>query len=185
MRAVSAMPGSRSWMTAAPRCSRCRWMWSVLGTDAATLADLDGHRAADHVARGQILGVGRVALHEALALGVGEVAALAARAFGDQAARAVDAGRMELHELHVLQRQARRAAPWRCHRRCRSAPRCRRSRRGHSRRWRGSSCARGSDAACLRSGRAPRTPRHSPSSMIRSIAKYSTKNVAEWRIDCW
>ena len=24
--AVSAMPGRRSWMTSAPRCSRCRWM---------------------------------------------------------------------------------------------------------------------------------------------------------------
>ena len=47
----------------------------------------------------------RVALHEALALGVGEIAALAARAFGDQAAGAVDAGRVELDELHVLQRQ--------------------------------------------------------------------------------
>jgi hypothetical protein len=74
--------------------------------DAAALADLDGHRAADHVARGQVLGVRRIALHEALALGVGEVAAFAARALGDQAAGAVDAGRVELHELHVLQRQA-------------------------------------------------------------------------------
>ena len=48
----------------------------------------------------------RIALHEPLALGVGQVAALAARALGDQAAGAVDAGRVELHELHVLQRQA-------------------------------------------------------------------------------
>ncbi len=38
--------------------------------------------------------------------GVGEIAAFAARAFGDQAARAVDAGGVELHEFHVLQRQA-------------------------------------------------------------------------------
>ena len=49
----------------------------------------------------------RIALHEALAAGVGQIAAFAAHAFGDQDARAVDAGRMELHELHVLQRQAR------------------------------------------------------------------------------
>ena len=47
-----------------------------------------------------------VALHEPLALGVGQVSALAARAFSDQHARAVDAGRVELDELHVLQRQA-------------------------------------------------------------------------------
>ena len=38
---------------------------------------------------------------------VGEIAALAAHAFGDQAARAENAGRVELHEFHVLQRQAR------------------------------------------------------------------------------
>ena len=52
------------------------------------------------------LACGRIALHEALAAGVGEVAALAARAFRDQHAGAVDAGGVELHELHVLQRQA-------------------------------------------------------------------------------
>ena len=74
--------------------------------DAAALADLDRHAAGDHVAGGQVLGRRRVALHEALALGIDEIAALAARAFGDQAAGAVDAGRVELHELHVLQRQA-------------------------------------------------------------------------------
>ena len=53
----------------------------------------------------------RVALHEALAGGIDEIAAFAARAFGDEAAGAVDAGRVELHELHVLQRDRRRAAP--------------------------------------------------------------------------
>ena len=74
--------------------------------DAAALADLDGHRAGHHVARGEVLGGRRIALHEALAFRVGEIAALAARALGDQAAGAVDAGRVELHELHVLQRQA-------------------------------------------------------------------------------
>ena len=73
---------------------------------APAFADLDGHRAAHDVARREVLGVRRVALHEALARRIGEVAALAAHAFGDQAARAVDAGRVELHEFHVLQRQA-------------------------------------------------------------------------------
>ena len=38
---------------------------------------------------------------------VGEIAALAARALGDQHAGAVDPGRVELDELHVLQRQPR------------------------------------------------------------------------------
>ena len=74
--------------------------------DAAPLADLDGHGARNHVARGEVLGGGRIALHEALALGIGEIAALAARAFGDQAPGAVDAGGVELHEFHVLQGQA-------------------------------------------------------------------------------
>src|SRR5690606_888023 len=74
---------------------------------AAAFADLDGHRAADHVARGQVLVVRGIALHEALAVAVAQDAAFAADAFGDQAARTVDAGRVELHELHVLHRQAR------------------------------------------------------------------------------
>ena len=78
----------------------------LVRADAATFADLDGHGAADHVARGQVLHGRRIALHEALALGVGQVSALAAGALGDQAAGAVDAGRVELDELHVLQRQA-------------------------------------------------------------------------------
>ena len=74
--------------------------------DAAAFADLDGHGARDHVARGKILGRRRVALHEALAFGIDQIAAFAARAFGDQAAGRINAGRMELHEFHVLQRQA-------------------------------------------------------------------------------
>ena len=85
---------------------------------AAPFADLDGHGARDDVARGEVLGVGRIALHEALALGIGEVAALAAHALGDQHAGAEDAGRVELDELHVLQAAGRRGAPCRCRRRC-------------------------------------------------------------------
>ncbi len=73
---------------------------------ATAFADFHRHRAADNVTRGKVLHGRRITLHEALALRVGEIAAFTARALGDQAARAVDAGRMELHELHVLQRQA-------------------------------------------------------------------------------
>ena len=78
----------------------------LLLADAAAFADFDRHRARDDVARGEVLGGGRIALHEALALGIDEIAAFAARALGDEAARAVDAGRVELDEFHVLQRQA-------------------------------------------------------------------------------
>ena len=78
----------------------------LLRADAAAFADFDGHRAGDDVARGEVLGGRRVALHEALAFGIDQIGAFAARALGDQHAGAVDAGRMELHELHVLERQA-------------------------------------------------------------------------------
>ncbi len=74
--------------------------------DAAAFADFHRHRAGHDVAAGEILRVRCVALHEALALAIGQVAALAARALGDEHAGAVDAGRVELDELHVLQRQA-------------------------------------------------------------------------------
>ena len=74
--------------------------------DPAPFADLDGHGAADDVARGEVLRVGSVALHEPLAVGVGQIAAFAPRTFGHQAAGAVDPGRVELDELHVLQGQA-------------------------------------------------------------------------------
>ena len=75
--------------------------------DAAALADLHGHGARDDVAAGEVLGRRGVALHEAFAFGVEEVAAFAAGAFGDEAAGAVDARRVELDEFHVLVRKAR------------------------------------------------------------------------------
>src|SRR5690606_30837315 len=77
----------------------------LVRADAAAFADLDRHRAADDVARSEVLGVRSVALHEALALRVSQNAALAAHALRDQATGAVYAGRLELYELHVLQRQ--------------------------------------------------------------------------------
>ena len=55
---------------------------------------------------GEVLDGGGVALHEALTVRVAEDAALAACGLGEQDAQAGQAGRMELHELHVLQRQA-------------------------------------------------------------------------------
>ena len=79
----------------------------AVGAAAAALADLHGHGARDDVARGEVLGRRRVPLHEALALGVAQDAALAAAALGDQAARAVNARGVELHELGVFQRQPR------------------------------------------------------------------------------
>ena len=78
----------------------------LVRTHAAPFAHFERHRAADDVAAGKVLRGRRVAFHEALAFGIGQVTAFAACAFGDQHARAVDAGRVELDELHVLQGQA-------------------------------------------------------------------------------
>ena len=55
--------------------------------EAAALVDLGLLGARDDVARGELHLVRRVLLHEALALGVVEVRALAAGALGDQEAR--------------------------------------------------------------------------------------------------
>src|SRR6516164_7345651 len=72
---------------------------------ATPVADLNRHRPADDVARGEILGMRRITLHEALAFAVGQIAALTARPLGDQAACPVNAGGVKLDELHVLQWQ--------------------------------------------------------------------------------
>ena len=74
--------------------------------DAAALVDLRLLGAGDDVARGELERVRRVALHEALAVGVDEVRALAAAALGEEDPGRVERRRVELHELHVLERQA-------------------------------------------------------------------------------
>ena len=73
--------------------------------DAAAGLDLGGLGARDDVARGELERVRGVALHEALALLVDQVATLAAAALGDEDPARVHRRRVELHELHVLQRQ--------------------------------------------------------------------------------
>ena len=73
------------------------------GTVAATaFADLDHDGTGHHVATGQVLGVRRITLHEALAVLVQQVAAFTAATFGHQYPCPGDAGRVELPELHVL-----------------------------------------------------------------------------------
>ena len=73
--------------------------------DTASLANLDGHGTADHIPGRQVLRIGRVAFHESVAGRVRQIAALAARALGDEAPGTIDSGRMELNEFHVLKRQ--------------------------------------------------------------------------------
>ncbi len=66
---------------------------------------LDRLGSADHIAGGEVLLVRRIFRHEPVAFAVGQIAALAAGALGDQTARAIDTGRVELDEFHVLQWQ--------------------------------------------------------------------------------
>ena len=78
----------------------------MLRSGAAALEHLEHHRAGDDVARRQVDDRRRVALHEPLAVGVEQSAALAAHRLGDEDAEAGQARRMELVELHVLQRKS-------------------------------------------------------------------------------
>ena len=71
--------------------------------EAAALVDLGLLGAGDDVARGQLQLVGRVLLHEALALGVEQPGALAAGALGDQQPVARQRRRVVLDHLHVHQ----------------------------------------------------------------------------------
>ena len=73
------------------------------GTVTATaFADLDHDGASHHVATGQVLGVGRITLHEALAIFVEQIAAFTTATLGHQYPCPGDAGGVELPELHVL-----------------------------------------------------------------------------------
>lgn len=74
----------------------------LVGADTTALADLEGHGTGDDVTRGQILGSRGVTLHEALTLAVQQVSTLTTSTLSDQAAGAVDTGRVELDELEIL-----------------------------------------------------------------------------------
>ena len=53
--------------------------------DATTFANFDRHGARNDIARGKVLGGRCITLHEAFAIRIGDIAAFAARTFGDQA----------------------------------------------------------------------------------------------------
>ncbi len=75
--------------------------------DAAARLDLARLGAGHDIARGQLHRVRRGLRHEAVAVRVAQVGALAAAALGDQHAVRLQRRRVELHELHVLERHAR------------------------------------------------------------------------------
>lgn len=74
--------------------------------NSTAFADLHSHGTRHHVSGGQVLGGGSIPLHEALSLRVAENSSFAAAALSDEAASAVDAGGVELHELGVHQRDS-------------------------------------------------------------------------------
>ena len=78
----------------------------LVRADAASLADFHRHRTGDEIARGEIFHTRRIPLHKAFAIGIGQISAFTARAFCDQAACAINTGRVELDELHILKRQS-------------------------------------------------------------------------------
>jgi hypothetical protein len=78
----------------------------LVDATATTFLDFGRHGAGNHVTRRQILGVRRIAFHEAFLAGVTQDAAFAAHAFGNQHAGTGHAGRVELPELHVFERNA-------------------------------------------------------------------------------
>ena len=72
---------------------------------ALALGDVLLHAPRHDVARGELLLLGLVVGHEAVAVDVLQQAAVAAAALGDQDAGREDAGRVELHRLHVAERR--------------------------------------------------------------------------------
>ena len=78
----------------------------ILGTHTTALQDLHGHRAGHDVTRGQILGSGRIAFHEALTLTVPKDTAFTSAALGHQATSAIDTSGMELDKLRVFERES-------------------------------------------------------------------------------
>ena len=73
--------------------------------NATAFTNFHRHTAGHIVARGQIFVIWGITLHETLAFRVGQITTLAARALGNQATSAVNAGWVKLHKFHILQWQ--------------------------------------------------------------------------------
>ena len=78
-----------------------------VAVDPTALVDLRLLGARDDVARGELHRVRRIAEEKALTLGVQEVRAFPAATLGDEHSRRRKRRRVELHHLHVLERNAR------------------------------------------------------------------------------
>ena len=73
-------------------------------TATATFVDFHRHRTGNHVARSQVFHSRRITLHKTFAIRIQQDAALTTYTFGNQYPRTCHAGRMELPELHIFQR---------------------------------------------------------------------------------
>src|SRR5690606_11476598 len=78
----------------------------AIRTTAVTGQDLLDHGAGYHVTAGKVLGVGRITLHEALAVLVDQVSTFTTATFGNQYPGTGNTGRVELPHFHVLYRHA-------------------------------------------------------------------------------
>jgi hypothetical protein len=74
----------------------------LLSTNTTAVANLHGHGSGNNVTRGKILGSGGITLHEALTLGVEEVATLTTSTLGDQTTGTIDTSGVELDEFEIL-----------------------------------------------------------------------------------
>src|SRR3546814_333902 len=74
----------------------------TLGAATTAIEDFHHHGARYHVTAGEILVVGRITLHQTLAIFIDEITAFATAAFGYQHTGTVDASGMELPHFDVL-----------------------------------------------------------------------------------
>src|SRR5690554_5062616 len=75
-------------------------------TATPAFKNLHDHGACHYVTTGKVLGVGRITLHEALAVLVDQITTFTTTAFGHQHPGAINAGGVELPHLHVLHGEA-------------------------------------------------------------------------------
>src|SRR5690606_37501198 len=78
----------------------------AIRTTAVAGEDFLDHGTGNNVTTGEVLGVGRVTLHEALAMLVDQVATFTTAAFGNQYTGTGNTGGVELPHFHVLHRNA-------------------------------------------------------------------------------
>lgn len=77
----------------------------ILGADTTAVTDLHSHGSGNDISGGQILGGGSISLHETLTILVQKETTFTTGALGNETARAIDTGRVELHKLQVLERE--------------------------------------------------------------------------------